>query len=194
MIGLLLAAGFSRRFGQLDKLNQALPSGERMALAAAKNLIQALPQSIAVVKYDDIELAANFKKLGLQVVYCAPTANSMAESLVTGVRKVEALSSLGCVIALADMPFIQPATMTQVADALTPNGIVIPIFEQQRGHPVAFAREYYPFLLETTGDNGAKAVVQRFADHIKLLPCDDVGILQDIDTPEMLKTYFTQKT
>lgn len=194
MIGILLAAGFSRRFGALDKLSQRLPDGELMAMTAAKHLIQALPQSIAVVKHDDIELAANFKKIGLQVVYCAPTANSMAESLVTGVRAVSLLPAKGCVIALADMPFIQPTTITQVADALTPNGIVVPIFEQQRGHPVAFAREYYPYLLETTGDNGAKAIVQRFADHIKLLPCDDVGILQDIDTPEMLKTYFVQKT
>lgn len=194
MVGILLAAGFSRRFGKLDKLNQALPSGERMVLASAKHLIQALPQSVAVVKHDDDALADDLQSLGFQVVLCAQHANSMAESLVTGVRAASALSSQGCAIALADMPFIQPATITQVVTALGSRGIVIPTFQQQRGHPVAFSREYYPDLLNITGDNGAKAVVQRFADHVTLLPCDDAGIVQDIDTPAMLADCFAQKT
>ena len=49
-VGILLAAGFSRRFGAEDKLMQLLPDGRPLALAAAQNLLVALPRTIAVVR------------------------------------------------------------------------------------------------------------------------------------------------
>lgn len=195
MIGILLAAGFSKRFGETDKLQSKLPHGEWMAMAAAQYLVQVLPHTIAVVKHNDSPLAEALKAAGLQVVFCDKSANSMAESLVTAMHIVTETPSNGCLIALADMPFIQPHTIQAVADALVETQeIVIPTFQNQRGHPVAFAPQYYPALLNITGDNGAKAVVQQFADKVRYLPCDDAGVLQDIDTPAVLASYFLQKT
>lgn len=189
MFGILLAAGFSRRFGAEDKLRQMLPHGECMAVSAAKNLIQAVPDVIAVVKHDDAVLATLFAKEGLQVVFCPPDANSMATSLITGVLALQQLSAKACVIALADMPFIKVHTIATVAHAVQPGGIVIPSYHGQRGHPVAFAREYFADLCAIQGDQGARAVVQQHAEHVTVLPCEDAGILQDIDTPAMLAQY-----
>ncbi|HEY0562045.1 MAG TPA: hypothetical protein VGD04_01845 [Methylophilus sp.] len=56
MIGILLSAGFSRRFGPVDKLLHFLSDGRpialalALALASAENLIKAIPISIAVVR------------------------------------------------------------------------------------------------------------------------------------------------
>jgi len=56
MVGILLAAGFSRRFGSVDKLLHLLPDGRPMALKSAENLIQVIPTSIAVLRPENKEL------------------------------------------------------------------------------------------------------------------------------------------
>ena len=42
MVGILLSAGFFRRFGSVDKLLQLLPDGRPIALASAESLIKGL--------------------------------------------------------------------------------------------------------------------------------------------------------
>ena len=193
MIGILLAAGFSKRFGAEDKLVQTLPDGRIMAVAAAKNMLVALPSCIAVVRDGNFPLADMLSTIGCQVVFCDASATEMAQSLTTAVHAINALpfeKSLhtGCIIALADMPFIQPETIRLVANTLQTNGhVVMPTYQGRRGHPVGFSADYFPELLEVTGDEGARAVVQRHQDRVTLVACDDAGILQDIDTKAALQ-------
>ena len=69
MIGILLAAGFSRRFGVADKLLQPLPDGRLIAMAAAENLIQAIPTCVAVVRAENKVLAQLLVNDGLVKYY-----------------------------------------------------------------------------------------------------------------------------
>lgn len=186
MIGILLAAGFSRRFGTNDKLLQTLPSGMPIALAAAQHLIAAMPLSIAVVRPDNQALADLLRQAGLQVVLCAEEAHVMADSLATAVRYSANFTEAdhGFVIALGDMPYIQPATISAVAHAVMSGAaIAMPSFNGQRGHPVGFAARFRAELEQLTGDEGARAIVKQHAHALKLIACDDAGVLADIDTP-----------
>ena len=56
IIGILLAAGSGSRFGG-DKLLQPLASGTALGAAAARNLIAAGLQVVAVVRPGDVALA-----------------------------------------------------------------------------------------------------------------------------------------
>lgn len=185
MIGILLAAGFSRRFGTANKLLHNLPDGRAIAIAAAEHLITALPVSVAVVRADNTILSDALKALGFHVVYCDANASLMADSLVMAVQYASTLSltTKGYVIALADMPYIAPTTIQAVANQLSHvGGIVIPTFEGKRGHPVGFSANYHDALLRLSGDEGAKSIVKTHADAVTLLACEDAGILADIDT------------
>ncbi len=189
MIGILLAAGFSRRFGTADKLLQTLPDGRPIAIAAAEHLITALPVSVAVVRSDNPPLSHALKALGFHVVYCDANATEMADSLVVAVQYASVLSTTakGYVIALADMPYIAPSTINEVANQLSMGAdIVIPTYEGQRGHPVGFSAHYRDALLSLSGDEGARSIVQQYDDKVRLLVCEDAGILADIDTPDDL--------
>jgi molybdenum cofactor cytidylyltransferase len=84
--------------------------------------------------------------------------------MMTRAHSLSLLSASDCVIALADLPFIQPETIREVVNALKPSGIVISTFQEQRSHPVALVHEYYPYLLKMKGENGAKSVAQGFAN------------------------------
>jgi molybdenum cofactor cytidylyltransferase len=194
MIGILLAAGFSRRFGPTNKLLQTLPDGRQIGLAAAENLIQALPLTIAVLRPDNKELAALLRNAGLEIVYCH--AQEMADSLSTAIRYSAkfseanfdktgfAESSGGYVIALADMPYVHPQTISSVAQEVRAGTtIAVPTYQGQSGHPVGFSARFRSELEQLSGDEGARSILKRYADEIKLLACDDAGIIADIDTP-----------
>lgn len=186
MLGILLSAGFSRRFGADDKLLQPLPDGRPIALAAAEHLIEAIPECIAVLRPENKALAKLLINAGLKVVFCNKNQQEMADSLVTAIRhsaNVEAAKN-GFVIVLADMPYIQPDTIRAVANQLG-NGasIVIPTYQNQRGHPVGFSAKFRHELENLQGDEGARSIIKRYPNEIYLLPTDDAGVLADIDTP-----------
>jgi len=186
MVGILLAAGFSRRFGSANKLLHRLPDGSPVGLAAARNLIRAVPLSIAVVRPENAELAELLREAGLKVVVCTEREQEMADSLSAAVRFSAgfAESEGGFIIALADMPFIDPLTIGVVADKLDAGAsIVVPTYQGQRGHPVGFAARFRPELESLRGDEGARSVLKRHQQEIQLLECSDAGILADIDTP-----------
>lgn len=186
-VGILLAAGFSRRFGESDKLLQPLPNGEWMGVASAKHLIQAIPQAIAIIRAENTALRDALTPLGFELCVCDTSENMMADSLTAGIRFARRLnpSVTGYVIALADMPFIHPNTIARVHACLSEGAdIVIPTYRSQRGHPVAFSSRFEDALLEVSGDEGARSVIRQFQSRVTYLETDDAGILKDIDTPE----------
>ncbi len=191
MVGILLAAGFSRRFGADDKLLHTLADGRAIAVAAAENLIKATPLTIAAVRPGNQALAALLEQAGLKVMFCNAQQTEMADSLSAAVRYAAQFdeSCTGFVIALADMPYIKPDTIKAIAHALdTGAAIVAPVYQGKRGHPVGFSAKFRDELEQLTGDEGARAILKRHADQITLLECNDPGILTDIDTPQDLNT------
>lgn len=184
IVGILLAAGESRRFGS-RKLLHPLPGGEAIGRRSAVNLASAVDRVVAVVAPQDDAIRALFEGAGVEVCVCPRAKEGMGASLACGVRA--AADAQGWVIALADMPFVQPHTIAAVAAALRAGAaLAAPVHAGQRGHPVGFAREYYDQLVALGGDVGARDILQRDAARLAAVPVDDPGVHRDIDTPRDL--------
>jgi len=83
--GILLAAGYSKRFGS-NKLLQALPAGSPqagtpIALASARHFLDALPDSVAVVRPRAQKLAKILRDAGCNTVMCKNAGEGMGTSL-----------------------------------------------------------------------------------------------------------------
>lgn len=188
--GILLAAGYAKRFGS-NKLLQALPAGAPEAgtpigLAAARHLLEALPESIAVVRPRAQKLGKMLRDAGCNTVVCRNAGEGMGTSLAAGVRA--ASEADGWVVALADMPFIRPETIRTVAKALRDGeAMAAPSFQGRRGHPVGFARRFYEELSSLHGDDGARQFLERHPEWVKLFEVDDPGAVRDIDRPSDLE-------
>jgi molybdenum cofactor cytidylyltransferase len=190
MVGILLAAGYSRRFGATNKLLHCLPDGTPIALAAAKHLIKAIPLTIAVIRPENKTLATLLQSAGLKVLFCSDQDQEMADSLSAAVRFSANFraSSEGFIIALADMPYINPLTIIAVATKLSDvASIVVPTYHGQRGHPVGFSAKFRHELENLHGDEGARSILKRYPSEIHMLECDDAGIIADIDLPADLR-------
>jgi molybdenum cofactor cytidylyltransferase len=184
--GILLAAGAGSRFGG-DKLLHPLEDGVAIAAHAARNLLAATPEVIAVVRWGDFPLSDMLEEEGCQVTMFQGAAQGMGASLAHGVAQARAAD--GWVIALADMPRIAPDTVKKIAAALEEGALIAaPVRKGERGHPVGFGAPLRDELLALTGDRGARAVMERHREAVRLIECDDAGILLDIDRKADLQT------
>jgi molybdenum cofactor cytidylyltransferase len=184
VVGLLLAAGSASRFGS-DKLAHALPHGVPIAVQSARHLKSGLPRVIAVVRPGSAALAASLKSEGCEVGVCESAADGMGASLACAVRAAGPASAY--VVALADMPFVRPSTISAVRDAVAGGApLAAPYFRTRRGHPVGISGRFYERLIVMKGDEGARRILSENEAALLKIPVGDPGVIRDIDTPSDL--------
>ncbi|WP_430461469.1 nucleotidyltransferase family protein [Thalassolituus sp. LLYu03] len=186
----VLAAGSGERYGH-DKRLAAVPGkqGHEPMLLATLRAVRAsgLP-FIVVLRSGDLQWEQELDAIGVDWIACPEAHKGMGHSLAAGVHATQHWD--GWLIALADMPFIQPGTYRAVADALNQHRIVRPVLhnpvtnKRQPGHPVGFDKTCAFELLQCSGDQGARELLKHHASDVAELLCHDEGIVQDIDRPE----------
>src|SRR4029453_15049727 len=91
----------------------------------------------------------------------APEAGQ-ASSIRIGVKAVPPETEAALIV-LGDQPFLPagviPSLLAARRSAATP--IVAPHYREGRGNPVLFGREMFPELLELSGDQGARSIIER---------------------------------
>lgn len=181
---LMLAAGNSRRFGS-DKRLHALEDGTPMLAQSLRNLQRAVQSAVLVVRPGETPFFAELlaSNTSLKIVEAAHASAGMGASLACGIRHIDGDAVL---VALADMPVIQAATIVQVAAALRRHPVVVPEYRGKPGHPVGFHRRFFAELAELKADEGGKNILQRHRDVVKRLVVCDPGVIKDIDTPREL--------
>lgn len=189
IVGVLLAAGLGTRYdprGECLKLLQPVRKGRHagapVVVAAARNLRPAVGRVVAVVRPrsdpHQAQLQEQLRSEGCEVLVCDRAAEGMGTSLAHGIRASGNASAW--IVALGDMPAIDPATIRSVADALRAGHTTAALaYRGRRGHPVGFSAQCQIELLQSSGDAGARAVLETFPPH--LIDVDDDGILIDID-------------
>jgi len=192
VVGILLAAGRGERFdptGRQLKLLQARHSGpgcgEPLALAAARALRSAVGTVIAVVRAGREPNQERLRKMlvdaGCTVLDCVPGRRDdegTGRSIATAVAARP--QAAGWIVALADMPAIDPATISAVRMAIEGGAAcAAPYFNGRRGHPVGFGAVCGAELAALRGDAGGRAVLERHP--VLRIDVNDPGILLDVD-------------
>ncbi len=183
---LLLAAGFSRRFGSL-KLAATLHDGDTVVARTLKQL-RATQAPLRIVTRPDLQtllLASGAR--AEELVLCEDAALGMGHTLAAGMRALPPWR--GCLVCLADMPFIRSDTLLLLLQALRQDHILVPVHDNERGNPVGFGSDWFAALQGCSGDAGAREIVRGHPGQIDLVNVDDPGILQDLDTPADLARH-----
>jgi molybdenum cofactor cytidylyltransferase len=179
IVGILLAAGSSQRFGA-DKRLHPLADGLPMALVSARRLAAACTRTLVVIRPDDTRLASLLAAEGMATVVCDEAEHGMGHSLRCGIAA--SVEADGWLVALADMPYIEAASYQAVLTALQ-NGASLarPAYQEKMGHPVGFSAIHLPELLALSGDQGGKSILDAHRGAVRCCPVDDPGVLKDID-------------
>ena len=177
--GILLAAGHSVRFGS-DKLLHPLNKGNAMVEQSAQRLLQACPNSLAVIQNKTSGPGTLLAATGLSLIENHQPQLGMGSSIACGVSATADADAW--LICLADMPFIQVETYETILQNLQDTkAIFAPTYQGQRGHPVLFSKHFIDDLSSLNSDTGARNIISCNKDHLRLIELNDPGILQDID-------------
>lgn len=184
---ILLASGFSRRFGS-PKLLHRLPSGNTIINTSIKALQTSGCNFVVVIREDDMTLSTHIDTLGVEVIKVTNAHKGLSSVIAetTSILNSRQASWLG--ICLGDMPYINPNTFADLTRHISPTTIVRPRYQGIFGHPVLFGREYFDALKKLQGDDGAKSIIKTSASALRPIDVDDSMILYDIDRPDDLAT------
>ncbi|MEF8792219.1 nucleotidyltransferase family protein [Thiohalorhabdus sp.] len=181
--GILLAAGQGRRFGGANKLLTPLADGTPVARAAAETLLEGgLDRCLATVRPGEGQVIRSLREAGLEVLPCSASERGMGASLAAGVAALPRAD--GWLVALGDMPWVAPATVAGVAQALRDGALLAaPCHAGRGGHPVGFAAALGPELHALDRDMGARSVVSVHRERMTWVSVTDPGIHRDVDEP-----------
>ena len=120
---------------------------------------------------------------GAHAIIAPDAAKGMGYSLRAGLAAAPDAWD-AAIICLADMPFISPDLVMQLAAQATRDAIIVPTHGGRRGNPVLWGRDHWPALMALEGDTGGRALFASLAEYITEIEWADDSVLRDIDTPE----------
>ena len=182
--GVVLAAGESRRMGQLKAL---LPFGPRTVIEQVlQPLLGAALSEVAVVlghRADDI--AAVLEPLPVRLLYNPDYQLGMTSSVQVAMRSLDPVPD-AYLLALVDQPQISLQVIQQLlaAHARTRKGLIIPVWQGKRGHPLLLAAAYRTAVLALGPDQGLNVVTRGFPHDTLELPIETDDVLRDMDYRE----------
>lgn len=112
----------------------------------------------------------------------------MSSSLREGIRAVNKRSEAALIV-LADMPFVSSAMMKKIIHSYrrTRSRIVALGCAGTQTPPAIFDRSLFDELMLLKGDRGAKTIIKRHSDEVKILKVKDSRLLMDVDTSSDLR-------
>ena len=124
-------------------------------------------------------------KLNVKSCYNSDYKTGMLSSVICGVRNLPA-DFEAILVFQGDQPMIHSESINNVIKAykLSGRGIVIPVFEKKRGHPILIDRRYKNEIEKLDSGVGLRSLVYKYPEDILEVETADPGILRDIDTSE----------
>jgi molybdenum cofactor cytidylyltransferase len=188
--GLILAAGESKRMGRLKPLLKIRGRTflEHVAQEAQGSRLNSLKLVLGHRAQEILDVLPQFQDLAL---INPEYERGQLSSLQFGLRSLSKIPVDGIMVFLIDHPFVGRALVNDLLEAFQRHDapIVVPSFQNRRGHPMIFASSLFEELLQAPLDQGAAAIVKKYQDKILHVTVNDRGVLIDIDTPEAYEAF-----
>jgi molybdenum cofactor cytidylyltransferase len=188
----ILAAGSSSRFEDGQKLLAEIDGVaivRRVCSAVARSNVSDI---VLVVAASDGAVTRAAGHGRWRPAENAGAVQGLSASLRVGLQHI-GQNADGVLIVLADMPGISGGLVDELIAAFAESegrAIVFPLsLEGRRGHPIIWPRDLIAALEAVSGDQGGKAVLARYPERWRPIPCEDAGAFADIDTRDDLTAF-----
>ena len=181
---ILLAAGQSKRL-KGSKLLLPLRNSAILKTSIDNLLSSKVEEVIVVLGHEAEEKRKYIDSSRAKIVINPNYLCGISSSLKAGITMSNVTAS-GTLIALADQPFVSAEIINRLITGFLTGGrgIVYPVYNARRGHPVIFSHKYRDELLKLEGDTGARGIIGEHPDDILEIKIDSPMIHFDIDTQE----------
>jgi len=186
---LVLAAGFSKRYGE----DKRLSSSDPMIMQTLKSIYTCFEDIYLVHRAHDPELLECIKDYKVNCIAAPPVDYSLGTSISAGIAYIEKDKDFSvCAVFLADMPYIRKNTICDLLKQSDEMHIVRPSYKGNYGHPVLFGKNFFSYLSELNGKKGAYSVIEIHSHALRSIEVNDQGSVLDIDHPKDKEKYEKQ--
>jgi molybdenum cofactor cytidylyltransferase len=194
IVAAILSAGESSRMGRPKAL---LPiDGARFIDKIVTSLrLTRIGKIMVVLGHNAAEMRQKISDLQVDLVINPDYKQGQLSSLVAAIRSIETGDDAervdGILVHLVDHPYVNADLVNLMIDRFyeTKKLIVVPRYQNRRGHPVIFSRALFGELLAAPLDRGAKAVVHAHRAETLEIDTNEEGAIIDIDTPEEYRRH-----
>lgn len=188
MVGIILASGLSKRFGN-NKLLEFI-NGKPMVyyvLKAAKE--SSLEKIVLIYKDNDVKDIA--KQFPIHCILNKKYTLGQSEGIKIGVKAYCSEDSF--MFIMADQPFLTSKTINKLIEKFKKKDkIIVPKYKDRNGSPVIFPKRFIKDLLNLHGDVGGKEIIKKNPLEVEFCHLNNEKELLDIDNKETLKNLFKQ--
>jgi molybdenum cofactor cytidylyltransferase len=186
----ILAAGTSSRFGATKQLASFNGKTLLQHVIDAADAAGAAP-IVVVIGVKAIEVKASIEDRKVAIVLNKDWKEGMSSSIAAGVAAIKELNNKikNIIIAVCDQPFVTEEIFEQLDQIQKETGksIVACAYANTIGTPVLFTGKYIGYLIELTGDKGAKQLIKNHPEDVATLDFPKGAV--DIDTQEDLDKF-----
>ena len=194
---IILAAGSSSRMGE-GRHKLLLPLHGRPVLALVLDAAlasQARPVVLVLGHQPEqvqTHIADYISQPDLKIVENPDYLRGMSTSMRLGIQTLQDTGYTkntgegvdSALVLLGDQPLVtaQHIDMLIAAYRTTGKRIIAPTYEGKRGNPILFDASLFPELLEVTGDEGGRSVLERHREEVAMVEMGDPRANIDVDT------------
>lgn len=181
---IILAAGSSTRMGTQKLL---LPyRGSTMIETVIDNVLgSGMEKVLVVLRSDSDEISDVIGQKPVEICYNPEPDRGMLSSVICGFRALPEDANAALVY-LGDQPDVNPSVTKKIIHAYNSalKGIVIPVYNHRRGHPLLVDLKYRKEIDKLDLEQGLRSLMHLFPEDVLEVEVDEPGILIDIDTRE----------
>lgn len=181
---IILAAGESKRM-KFPKM--LLPfRGTTIIEQAIENVINSqVDETVVVLGSGSDEIQKLIGKWPVKHCYNEDYIEGMLSSVKCGFRFLPRFFEAALVFP-GDQPMIAPEITDRLISAFRSSGkgIVIPVFEKKRGHPLLISSRYREDIESLDPEQGLRGLASKFSHDVLEVEAGTADILKDIDTKE----------
>ena len=189
---IVLAAGQSRRMGAQKLL---LPYAQKTVIRnIVDQLLDSRLEEIFVVVGNDKEKIT--QQLVERPVHIMTNPDPQAEMLSSVRCGLQALPQpcQAVLVALADQLGITSEVINSLLAGFSSSekDILVPVFQGKRGHPLLFARRYFPEVLNRFDGIGLRGILDAHPEDIYEMNVSTNAVLEDMDYPQDYRRELTK--
>jgi len=181
---IVLAAGQSKRMGAQKLL---LPFGGKTVIShIVDQLIKSSVDEVYVVIGSQGELIiSELSGRSVSIVNNPNFKSGMLSSVRCGLRAINKQCKT-VLVALGDQPSVTTKLIGQMLQsfASTEKQILVPLYDDKRGHPIIFSSVYRDDILTRYDDIGLRGLLYAHEEDIYELSVQIPGVLSDMDYPQ----------
>lgn len=184
---ILLAAGMSKRMGEVNKLLLEVDGEPLIRRTAMRLLDYGMEEIVVVLGHESEQIEAAIEDLPVKKIvnysYESGQMTSVHVGLSTLIEKTN-----GIMIYLSDLLLVTKEDITEIHRAYEQSNaqILVPQFNGQRGNPIIFSPTQRDVILRGEKNLGCRKLISKNPDIVTAYKAKNDHVLCDLDTPESI--------